>query len=343
MSERFDFFRALAYKSWLEGMEFRCSKAVAALILMMGANGGGFLAWPARAGDPIEFSAPAIPLAVPQPDVEIKEPAQTIGSLNAVGGGVLDPEEGFSTEVIVVRPRHKVSEPLEANPPREGEASQLTGDGWLTPQPETSHLANGSAVSAQRGEEAGAFGSILRRGGDSGLQGEKIGSRFGAQSDSIRENAGDTDRFGRPTSNKEDDSFWAKFLNRPPSAFGQASGGGFMSQMDESKSLDGGASEVRINNAALSAESTRTLGLPADSGSFATFEERRSRQADDQSGANQMNPGYVRAWEPPLSHALPPKSHSKLGEAGPSHGGAPVRPVTLLMPRRPGDPGVAPP
>jgi hypothetical protein len=86
MTEKVDVFWGFCYirQSSID-MDFCRSNSVAVLAVLLGGGACAFFAPAACAGDRIDFSAPAIPLGVPRPEVEVKVPKGMIGSRGITG------------------------------------------------------------------------------------------------------------------------------------------------------------------------------------------------------------------------------------------------------------------
>jgi hypothetical protein len=330
MGKKLDLLEVWAYKSTFKGMDFRCSSSVGAIALLVGSVSCTFLTTAARAGDRIEFSAPAIPLAVPQPAVEIKHPHETIGSAGAAAGLLDDVNMVAPPQVIVSRPKTKEQNPWSLNPLQADDPDQRNADNWFTSQSEPNRLTNGSGLNMQRDADTRDSSSLLQQRYDSAHEaGQNRFDRDQAQTD---------DPSGRKSSSDPEASLLAKALGRDSSGSYQFSGGRFMPFMDQFRTFTGGAYEQQMNNSTLSANSAYDTTLPADNESYTPQDESRNRQASQQADAADQS--YLRAWEPPPDRSSTSRSSSSstLNQDNPSRVVAPNQPVNLPMPKRPGDP-----
>src|ERR1700678_448237 len=88
-------------------MDFRSFNAVAAVALLIASGGCALFAPAAGAGDRLEFSTPAIPLAVPHPDVEIKETRKFTGSENVAPEIMGGADMGSQPQIRVSRSKSR--------------------------------------------------------------------------------------------------------------------------------------------------------------------------------------------------------------------------------------------
>ncbi len=315
-------------------MNFRCSKAVVALALLIGSVGCALFAPAARAGDRIEFSAPAIPLTVPQPDVEIKEPNKMITTADVadgvMGGADMAP---LPENVIIARHKTREQDPWGSNPLRNDDPYQRDAGDWLTARPESGHLTNGGSLNMQRGWDSSPSGSLLRRREDSGLETGQNASRFDALNGFDKDNAREKARFEQGSFSEKEASFWTKAFNHDLSAPNPVNVFRFVPSMKEFGA--GGAYEERISNPARAADSARAPALPPGNASYTPMDENQSRQIGEQAGGGQE---YLRAWEPPPSRPPTSRTYSDPDQIRASRVAAPSKPVRLPMPKRPGDP-----
>jgi hypothetical protein len=172
-------------------MEFRSSNSVVALALFLASGACALFAPEARAGEPLEFSRPAVPLAVPQPVVETKEPKKLIGSgdptINIMGVDMGPPEQfsftkSKSKEKYEWDSESRLADPLLGKDAILGkDEERRDADDWLTALPETSRLTNGRNSNMPRGWDGRASDGSLRRTNDAGFRPGQNGSIFGSQ------------------------------------------------------------------------------------------------------------------------------------------------------------------
>ncbi len=318
-------------------MEFRCFSSVGALALLIGSVGCALLAPAARAGDRIEFSAPAIPLAVPQPDVEIKQSQEMTFSPGAAARLMDGANMPAPQQYIVGRPKSRERNSWAANSLRNDDPDQRNADDWLNSRPESNPLTNGSISEILRGADARNPGSLLQRRNDVGFEAGQNGSRLETQTRFDRDHSREGDVSGRGSSSDHEGSLWNKASDRDSSsAIYQLNGGRFVPFMEEFRMSAGGAYGQRMNSPAPPADPARDMALPAGNGGYNPMDDSRNRQTSDE--ADTASQGYLRAWEPAPSRRLPARTSSNPDQINPSRVLAPNRPVNLPMPRRPGDP-----
>jgi hypothetical protein len=332
-------------------MDSRCSNAVTALALVI-ASGGAFFASPARAGDRIEFSAPAIPLAIPQPEVEIKESKKTISPEDVSAGISEGAEMGGSQQYIITKSKHNEDNAWDLNPLGDEGQNRRSADDWFTSLPEQNRLSNSSSLNMQRAWDGTSPDNLLRqrnnagreigpdglRSGPDTLRGGQEESKLGQKNGYDQEDAKERDRYGREVSNDKENGFWSKSLSSDSSATDRFSTSKFMSYMDESATLSGGSYEKRASISAFAADSTHDAALLSGIGNDLPVDDGRSFQAglpiDEQAGASPE----LRAWDATASGLSPTRSDFNPVQNSPSRVVAPNRPVVLPMPKRPGDP-----
>ncbi len=189
MTEKVDVAGVLAYKTDLEVMDVRCSNSVAALAVLMGGGVCALFAPTAWAGDRIEFSAPAIPLNVPRPEVEVKEPARMIGSANFAGSVIGNTVMASPSSYVLIRPKHKDNNDWSLDPRLDNDPSQRDNDDLFTGRQDSTRETNSNNFNAKQGMNPGAPGGMLQQRNDSALDGSDYDSRFGASNGLDRENS----------------------------------------------------------------------------------------------------------------------------------------------------------
>jgi hypothetical protein len=186
MTEKVDVAGELAYNTSLDDMDFRCFNSVAALAVLIGSGACAVFAPAARAGDRIDFSAPAIPLGIPQPEVEVKEPNRMIGSYGVGGGGgggVLDGAGmAVPSQSYFVKPKTREKdlwglEPLLGEDPDQ----RNSDDFWFTSRPDSSRATNGNRLNMQHGLNPTAPGNQIQPRFGSGTDGAQNDSILGEQ------------------------------------------------------------------------------------------------------------------------------------------------------------------
>jgi hypothetical protein len=192
LTEKVDVAGVLAYKTVLVDMDVRCSNSVAALAVLMSSGVCALFSPAAWAGDRIEFSAPAVPLSVPRPEVEIKEPAKIIGSGVATEGmmdGALMP---VSSEYVFVKPRNKDKDDWNLDPRLDNDPSRRDADDLFTESSNSTAETNRNNLNNKPGLNPGAPGNLLQQRSESALDGSQNDSKFGAWNGLDRDNS----RFG---------------------------------------------------------------------------------------------------------------------------------------------------
>jgi hypothetical protein len=192
VTEKVDLAGPFPYKRSLDDMDSRCSSSIAALTVFMGGGACAFFALSACAGDRIEFSAPAIPLSVPQAEVEIKEPAKMIGAGDFSGETVGGVEMAMPAQYYIVKPKHGDKNDWGLNPRLDRDPDLRQADDWFASESDSTRgTTNGNNLNKQ-GSNPNASGNLLQQRNDSGLDGGPNGSRYGGQSGFD----GDNSRFG---------------------------------------------------------------------------------------------------------------------------------------------------
>jgi hypothetical protein len=350
-------------------MDLRSSNSVAALALLI-ASGGVALSAPAvPAGERLEFSTPAFPLAVPHPDVEIKEPKKVIGSEEMAPGMMGGVNMGSQQQIVSTKPKSRDIYDLNSedgygldSKDKYGLGSKdkydlnsdpLLSEGqqkrdpysWLNAGLEPGPMSNGvSSIMPREWDEKDSNRPLLRK-NDSGFEAGQNPSRYGTQAGMERDKAWDGDRnarngerYGRDSADDKPYSFWSKTLDRDSSAADRFSTARFPTPKDEAVTFGFIANEPRKTEPLPAADSAHNTELPAAFGNFTPFDNSQTRQIGEQfgdrAGANQE----FRAWEPP-----PPKAQPSRGSSSPVQNSwtrvvAPNRPVSLPFPKRPDSP-----
>jgi hypothetical protein len=341
-------------------MDFRCSNSVAALAVLIGSGACAFFAPAACAGDRIDFSAPAIPLGVPQPDAEVKEPTRMIGSGGAADGFMGGAEMAAPSQYFIVKPKSREKEAWGLDSLRDNDPDQRHADDWFTSRPDPTRVTNSNRLNMKQGLDPNASGNLLQQRYDSGLDGGQSESRFGARNGLDRDNskfsaqngldrdyskfgakngldkdnARSSDRLGRGVFSADDDSLWTKAFSRDASGMDRFNSMRLRPSMSDAKPFSGGAYEERMNNPWLGQDSAQTAAPPGYAG-YTPLDDGQSRPTGEPAGESQV---YLRAWDPSASRVLPSKNFSNPDQINTSHVVAPNRPVTIPMPQRPGDP-----
>jgi hypothetical protein len=324
-------------------MDFRFSNSVAALAVLLG-GGCVLLAPAARAGDRIEFSTPTLALAVPKPDVEIKETKKVTSSPYPVEGMIDSAYMAPQPQVVVAKPRNRGKDPWDSNPLQSVDPDQGNADAWLSLRTEPNRLTNSGSVNMQRGWDSTIPDNPYERGFNSRLGAAQNPSRFGAPNGFDKENSREGDRFERGFSMDNEGSFWSKAFNRDTAAPERFNAGRFADSAEEARTLPGGAFEQRFNDPVRADESAHTTAPPAGYENYRPgVDDSQNRQTSDQTGEQMggqagSDQGYLRAWEPAPSRRLPYKRFSSQDPNNAPRGVAPNAPVNLQMPKRPGSP-----
>jgi hypothetical protein len=319
----------LAYKTNLDVMDYRCSNSVAGLVLLIGGS-CAVLAPAARAGDRIDFSAPTIPLAIPRPDAEIKEPQKQTSSASLADGPTYDADFAPAGEITVTVSRTKEKDPWNSNPLQDAMDPRAT-DGLFSAQPESSRLASGSVFNMKHGRDANEAEPFLLRKADSKFGADPNATRPGARNGWDKDGVRNGDLFGRDYAAKKNESSLLKMFTLDPASSG-FSAWQTKSFTGESESLTGVGSEGAKIKLGLTLDSAHSSAMPAGYGSYDPADKR---QTDQQAATT---PGYVRAWEPGGTHPAAPRRSSNPGALNSSRVVAPNRPAVLPIPKRPSDP-----
>jgi hypothetical protein len=373
MTEKVDLSEISAYNSKVDDMDFRFFNSVAALAVLMGSGACAFFAPAAWAGDRIDFSAPAIPLGVPQPDVEIKEPTKMLGRGDFANGFMGGAEMAAPAQYFIVKPKTREKDAWDLNPRLGDDPDQRHADDWSRPDP--SRVTNSNTLNMKQGSNPNASGNQLQQRYDSGFDGGQNASKFGAQngvngdnsrSDARngldrdyskygakngldrdyakfraqngldRDNARSFDRLGRLFSKADDDSFLTKSFSRDASGTDRFNAMRFTPSMSDGRVFNGGAFEDRMNTLGLGQDSGHPAVLPPFYAGHTPLDDVQSRQIGEQFGEGQMS---FSAWEQPAaSPVVPTRSFSNPDQINASRVVAPNPGVTLSIPQRPGDP-----
>jgi hypothetical protein len=316
----------------LDDMDYRYSIWAAGAALLIGSS-GALLAPTAEAGDRIDFSAPAIPLDIPQPEVEVREPQKAI--IATTGIKLPMPDASYMTmpqQVTVRRSKFRDKSPWDNEVFQDDEQDPRNTDDLFTARPEPNRGTNGAGLGMQRLQDKSDSRRLLLRKEDSGLETGRDDSRFGDRKVAENESGRDGDRLGLNSPKERNDSLLFKAFGRDPAAPARFSAWGFAPSSDETRTLTGVESDEQKSRVGLPMEVARSATLPLGYGSYAPDDRR---QAEEQAAAA---PGYMRAWEPPAPRSLPSKTYSNPYQINPARVVAPSRPVNLPMPKRPGDP-----
>jgi hypothetical protein len=341
-------------------MNFRSSNSVAALALLMATEGCALFAPAAHAGDRLEFSTPAIPLAVPRPEVETKEPKKMTGSQDLSAGMAGATETAPQQQTLSAKSTSKDKYDLDANPILGKDQDKRDADDWFTARPEETpkQATNSSSSNMPHGWDAKASDGSFQRRNDGGFEAGQTASRFGSQIGSDRYNVWDGDhkerdsdrfgrnseRYGRETSSDKDGLFWLKKYSQESSGTDRFNGARFTPFKDESGILGlvGGAHDSRVTMPVpvpgAATDSAHNMALPPGFENYTPFDDSQNRQTGEQFGEQAGANQGLRAWEPPPSSRLPARNSSNPGQTSRSQVGAPNRPVNLPFPKRPDSP-----
>jgi hypothetical protein len=320
------------------------SSSVALAALLASGGGAGLFAPGVHAGQPIEFSAPAIPLSVPKLEMEVKEP-ERINAPPGMGTGYMPGVEIPPPMTIVIRPsKTKAKDGWEAR------ASDIEGrkdpfdDVWQSTSPDSDSLTN--ELSAQQGWNSGPDERLNQGKGGFVLDKTQDTRRIGAQDESKRKGGRGESDLGRAFSdesdsssdNSSDRSFWSKAFDRhDPSVLGRLMDGGFNPYAGDTSIGAGGISgpATSIFNKGAAASPLASSLVPSDYGSSSFADDPLRRQAGDSAGAPQ---DQMRAWGNPPAFRQIYRSSSSRELPSPARAAAPSRPVNLQWPKKPGDP-----
>jgi hypothetical protein len=338
-------------------MHFRSSSLVVSALLIAG--GGCILLAPVtQAGEHLDFSTPAFPLAVPHPAVEAKETKKPTAS-ESINGVMVAPDIA-PQGVVISRPRHRDQDAWDSNPLLGEDQNKRSFDDWITGPPEPNLSTNGSNLNMPRGWDAKDSQDPQRRRNDSGLEANQNASRFGSsigldgenKRDEDRnasrygspigfdgENKRDGDRYGRDSYSDKDNLSFFKMFGHESSDKDKFTGARYTPFRDETATVEGAARESRMREMKASLDSVPNSSLPSDFGSYTPFDNSQSRLTANQMEAQSGIDHSMRAWEPPASidHLPVARGNLNLGQNIPSRVVAPNRPINLPFPKRPGD------
>jgi hypothetical protein len=350
-------------------MDLRSSNSVAALALLI-ASGSIALSAPAvPAGERLEFSTPAIPLAVPHPDVEIKEHKKSTGSADMTAGVMGGVNLGSPQQIISTRSKSRDKYDLDSKDefgldakdkyglgsvdkydlgtdPLPGEGQDKRGaNAWLNAGMEPNRVTNGVSLNMTREWGEKDSNGLLQKKNDSPFEAGQNASRFDSPIGFERErawdsehNTQDSERYGRDNSNDRDSSFWGKTPNRDSSVVGRFNAEQSTSPQVDSVRFGFSAGEPRRTEPLPEAESTHSLGLPPGFGNFTPFDDKQSRQIGEQFGEQTGANPVLRAWEAPPPSRMPTRNGSIPGLNSATRVVAPNKPVNLPFPKRPDSP-----
>jgi hypothetical protein len=192
MTEKVDVSEVLPYKTKLDAMDIRCSNSVAVLAVLIAGGVCAFFAPAAYAGDRIEFSAPAVPLAVPQAEVEVKSPARFIGSPGAAGGFMGGGEMAAPSQYTIVKPKHKEKDDWGLEPLLGDDPERHRDDDWFSSRTDSTQPTNSNKLNLRQGLNPNVGGNTPQQRYDSEYEGVQNDARFGAPYGSDRDHS----RFG---------------------------------------------------------------------------------------------------------------------------------------------------
>ena len=328
-------------------MDLRSSKSVAALAWWIASGGSALFAIASYAGERIEFSAPAFPLAVPLPDVEVRDPNKSGRSLDApanIGGQEMAPAQG----VMIIRPKHKEEDAWGGTTSILGEdKDKRSFDDWVTAPPESNLFTNKGNSAMPHGWDTKSSDDLLKRRSDTDFENGQSSSRFGSQLGFSREtgldsdrNARDEDRYGRDSLTDQDTAslfktFENSSMDKEKDSFSSAE---FSTFKDEALSFNSIIHQPKANEPRRDSDFGRSTGLPAGFDNYTTFENSRGRLAGEQLGQQFGADQSLRAWEQlPTANRSMSRSSFGTAQVNPNRVLAPVRPVNLPFPKRPGD------
>jgi hypothetical protein len=337
-------------------MDFRFSSSTATMALLIATGGFGLFAAAAHAGDRLDFSSSVVPLAVPHPQVEVKDAKKSFSSDEASAiAPVLDmaPEQGF----VVSRSKHKEDDVWDPNPILGEGQDKRDFNNWLEARPEPNPMTNGAnGLNTPRGWDSRIPDDPFHRKDDPNIQsqnGPKPGSAIGFDAENFKDTdknnskygsglgldaqlTRDNDRFGRDSSNDKESLSWLRTMGRDPMDKEKYGGGRYTPFRDESASITG-PHDIRTSEPKPMSDPVRDMAMPSEMGSYTPFETTERRLAGEQSGM-QTGTGSLRAWEqPPAANRLPGRGSFNPSLTRSSQSVAPNRPVNLSFPKRPGD------
>jgi hypothetical protein len=325
----------LRYKIRLESMVLRRSSSVVFAALLAGCGGAAFFAPAVRAGEPIEFSAPAIPLSVPKPDKEIKEPDRMNippgMAAEYMGSAAMSPD----MPMVIVPPKAKAREAWGSGASGNERRDDPYDDIWHRDSSEQSLLTNDFRM-RQAWDSSAASRQSQRRAGYP-LDISQDTRLFGVQNDLNRVGARGENRLGRGFSDDSDSAIWSMALNRhDPSMLDRLRDGRFSPFIDDTPRAAMGiaGTGLPINTGSAGSPPSSSL-VPPDFGSSSFLDDSTRRQTGESADGGPQE--QMRAWgSQPATRQLP-KSNPGREQPGPKRVVAPNRPATLPWAKKPGD------
>jgi hypothetical protein len=338
-------------------MDFRFSNSAASLALLIATGGCALFASQAHAGDRLEFSSPALPLAVPHPRAEVKDTKNSFGSGDASGmTSILDmvPQQ----DVVISRSKHKDDDIWDTNPILGEGQDKRDLDNWLEARPEPNPMTNSAnGVNMPRGWDSRNPDDPFHRKDDSNFQSQnspKLGSAIGFDAENLKnpdqynskfgtgigldgQITRDNDRFGRDSSNDRDNLSWFRTIGRDSTDKERFGGGRYTPFRDESAN-DTSSHDFRLGEPKPMSDPVHDMGTPSELETYTPFDTSEHRLGSEPSGMQTGTAGSLRAWEQPqTANRLPTRDSLNQSLNRSSQGVAPNRPVNLPFPKRPGD------
>jgi hypothetical protein len=295
---------------------------IGALALMTGCAGWALFVPEAVAGDPIEFSAPSIPLVVPRPEPEIKQPEKVPSFRPIPRGGTLDNQAYImAPRMLISKPQRKTQDFLDTS--SDWADNDRNADDLLTKRQELAHWASHSSLDALRDWNSRESTSQFGRRNDSSFQTNQSSDASRLDHD---------DRRGYPSDNA--DSLWNRMFSRNPSGFYDTINGS-RSSYDNITAPAYGSYQQPTSGFASLEEPVRDAATSSAGDRYAPSDSRRT--SDQAPGSDQS---FLRAWDTSLfpQGGSGNSSSSSAGYANPSSVLAPNKPANLPFPRRPGNP-----
>jgi hypothetical protein len=316
-------------------MVLRRSSSVAFVALLAGCGGAAFFAPAVRAGEAIEFSAPAIPLSVPKPDKPIKEPERMNAlprmAAEYMGGAAMSPE----MPIVVVPPKARTREAWGSGASGDQRHADPYDDIWHPNSSEESLLTNDLRM-RQAWDSSAASRQSQRRGGYP-LDISQDTRPFGAQNDLNRAGARGENRLGRGFPDESGSAIWSMALNRhDPSMLDRLRDGRFSPFIDDTPRAAMGiaGTGLPINTGSAGSPPSSSL-VPPDFGSSSFLDDSMRRQTGESAGGGPQE--QMRAWGSPSASRQLPRSNPGREQSGPKRVVAPNRPATLPWAKKPGD------
>jgi hypothetical protein len=262
-------------------------------------------------------------------------------------------------EVVIFRPKHKDEDDGDANTILGADKDKHDLDNWLTARPEANTanaFTNKSGFGMPRGWDTKSSDDLLRRRNDNSFEAGQDTSRFGSPSrfGSLGldgENVRDSERMGRDSDRRGRESYEEKTDSSLFRAFDRNSmdkekeiysAAGYSNFKDDSFKADvlglsgSGAHQPKANESRPDSET----GLPPGYDSYTPFDNSQSRLTSQLTGQQFGGDQLLRAWEqPPTANRSTFRNSGGIGaaQANPNRVVAPVRPINLPFPKRPGD------